>query len=171
MAVYEHPLYFTQVLMYINIQEHIGRSSFTHSIPHNNGEDHKKKACTQPDFNSSLHNICLHTSSQGYFSAFPCLLRSGNKSLSWYGKKIPMCPLTQLIEVCIKTGCHGGGSHLWDATFSVALLGTSLFIFTAIWKHHKCSLIRLFLHTKGEKLVWLHFTFEVKCLQINIVDM
>lgn len=134
--VYKH----TRVYRYI-------RSSFTHSIPHNNGEDHKKKACTQPNFNSSLHNICLHTSSQGYFSAFPCLLRSGNKSLSWYGKKIPMCPLTQLIEACIKTGCHGGGSHLWDATFSVALLGTSLFIFTAIWKHHKCSLITLFLHT------------------------
>lgn len=47
-----------------------------------------------------------------------------------------------LMEAWIKTGCHGEGSYLWDATFSVALLGTShsiFVLFTDIEKQPKCS--------------------------------
>lgn len=38
--------------------------------------------------------------------------------------RVPLCPATRLIEAWVKASCHGGDSHIWDATYSLALLGT-----------------------------------------------
>lgn len=132
MTVKEKSTSSIQVLMYIKMRGN-GRSflliAVSVPIPRYNGEDWKNRAALMPDsedYRASFHPSKYLSShiSLGNCSGFFTPFCSGHGAPSPGGERVPMCPLT-LMEACIKTGCHGGGSHLWDATFSIALLGTS----------------------------------------------